>query len=300
MKIDKIVFACSESSIDSSGNAIAEYSSFWNIQARLWKEGFGIEPICLLFGKKSNTDMSEQHGKIIEMETLSGIPSLIQLTWSKFNFPTTEPDTTWIIGDIDMFPLQHNHFVKAIADIHDDHFAHLNASGNVYDDHQNKFFEHGSQIHGKFRGSGYSGCDLPGHYWVGKGKRFEIFTEGKSFEQQVRYIAESHRYGLGPIGSTSYNSSKPDSYYWCAEEMRSSELMYDAIRSGKVNYSPIFYSNQEERIDRSAWNEAAKDYGYSAQRLIEKKIVDIHCARPYTRQKEACERIISLSGILSK
>lgn len=288
MKIDKVIFASSDDEY---------YSSFWNTQAKLWKCGLGIEPVCLLFGKKTNTDMNEEYGKIIEMEYLPDLPKLIQLTWSKFNYPTCEPDTTWIMGDIDMLPLSKRFFTEFIADIPDDSFAHLNASGNVYSGNPDRFHVEGSQVHGKFKGSGFVGCDLPGHYWTGRGKRFEIFTEGKTFEQQVHQIANSGRHGLGPIESPSYNPSKPDSWYWCAEEMRSSELMYDAIKNGQVAYVPRYYTSNQ-RIDRSTW--AFNDYQYFAERLAAKLYVDIHCVRPYKRQKEACERIISISGILNK
>jgi len=286
MKIDKVIFASSEDEY---------YSSFWNMQSKLWKVGLGIEPICLLYGKKENTDMTEEHGKIIEMEYLPDLPKILQLTWSKFNYPTLEPDTTWIMGDIDMLPLSKRFFTEFIADIPDSAFAHLNASGNVYDGDCAKFFKYGSQIDSKLNGRRPGGVDLPGHYWTGKGKRFEIFTEGKPFEKQVDQIVKADLYGLGPTKSPSYNSANPASYYWCAEEMRSSELMYDAIKNGQVTYVPRYYTSNQ-RIDRSTW--AYDDYGYHAERLAQKLYVDIHCVRPYKRQKDACERIIEISGIL--
>ena len=101
MKIDKIIFSCSE-----------EYSDFWNINAQVWKNFLNIEPVCLLFGKKKNTNMSDEHGQIIEMPILPNLNKLLQLTWSKFWYTKNEPNTTWIIGDIDMIPLQREHFNK--------------------------------------------------------------------------------------------------------------------------------------------------------------------------------------------
>ena len=41
MKIDKVIFSTSD-----------QYSPFWNIQSKIYKEALGIEPVCLLFGKK--------------------------------------------------------------------------------------------------------------------------------------------------------------------------------------------------------------------------------------------------------
>ena len=301
MKINKIIFACSCNS--SSSEKPNEYNGFWNIQSKLWKVGLGIEPVCLLFGKKEKTNMTEEFGKIIEMDIIPDIPLTVQLTWSKFDYPTREPDTTWIMGDIDMLPLQSNHFIRNIEDVPDDHFAHLNAGGNC--NNRNTFLEQGSQIHCGFGKSGYPGADLPGHYWVGKGKRFEIFTENKSFLEQVTHISKSYKYGLGAKMGTPIERAKTqslanvNSYYWCSEEMRSSELMWDAIRNKSVKYSPFFYSS-DQRIDRTFWMEDKKDYLYSHENLANKKIVDIHCMRPYEKQKDACEKIIETSKILIK
>ena len=67
--------------------------------------GLGIEPICLLWGRKENTNMHEKYGKIREMEFIPYIPKVIQITWSKFHFVREEPETTWLIGDIDQIAL---------------------------------------------------------------------------------------------------------------------------------------------------------------------------------------------------
>jgi hypothetical protein len=97
MKIQKAIFSVTEP---------PNYSSYWNIQSKLYKEGLGIEPVCLLFVKKSNTYMTEEYGKIIEMPIIEDIPWVIQMTMSKFYHTTTESETTWIIGDMDLLPLQ--------------------------------------------------------------------------------------------------------------------------------------------------------------------------------------------------
>src|SRR5208283_5713005 len=120
MKINKVLFACSES---------AEYAPFWNIQAEIYKKHLGIEPICLLYGKKANTNMSAENGTIIEMESDPAYPWSVQLTWSKFDYPTREPDTTWLIGDIDLVPLQRTHFIDKLVSIPDTAYVHLNPSG---------------------------------------------------------------------------------------------------------------------------------------------------------------------------
>ena len=49
MKIDKVIFTTS-----------VEYSDFWNINSKIFKTKLGIEPVCLLFGERSKTDVTEE------------------------------------------------------------------------------------------------------------------------------------------------------------------------------------------------------------------------------------------------
>lgn len=91
MKIDKILFCSSEL-----------FSPFWNIQSRIWKTKFGIEPVCLLYGSKEKCGISEEHGQVIECQFDPSLPDIIQLQFSKFFHTTTEPNTTWMTGDIDL------------------------------------------------------------------------------------------------------------------------------------------------------------------------------------------------------
>jgi hypothetical protein len=291
MKIDKIVFSCSEPE---------EYSSFWNMQSRLWNK-MGIEPVCLLYGKKANTDMTEEFGTIIEKETVEGIPWVMQLTCSKFHHPTTEPDKTWIIGDMDMIPLKKAHFTTQIEGSADDHYLHLNASGisapRLGD--RNGFLSQGSQCHAKHQGRN-GGADLPAHYHVAKGSKFNIFFQGRTFLEQMRFVVDSHEYGMGPMeGQPRENAEKnPYWYYWLAEENYTSELLWNSITSGETKFDAYHYhnSNDKERVDRSAWSDGRQDYTYNPNNA--QRFVDVHCVRPYKRTKAAVERLIEMSGIL--
>lgn len=291
MKINKIIFSCSEP---------PAYSSYWNMHSKLWKVGFGIEPICLLFGKKANTDMSEEYGKVIEREIIPDLPWAIQMTWSKFDFPRTEPDTTWMIGDIDLLPLQKQHFDKVSA-VPDDHYACLNGSGIGIPrcGRVDAFEALGSQRHGK--DGGFIGCDIPAHYHVAKGRTFQkLYYGDRSFEDTVRHIVNSDRYGLGVMDNYPKENIKTQTYwyYWCAEENYSSERLYNAMRAREVVYHNIPYSNKNERI--WVWNKERRDYEYDPTRVHNKQIVDIHCCqvRPYADQAVALERLVELSGLL--
>jgi hypothetical protein len=283
MKIDKIVF---------SSSASAEYAPFWNLQAQIWKTKFGIEPICLLFGKKSEVSMSEEHGKVIEMETDPSLPWSVQMVWSKFDYPTHDPDSTYLIGDIDLIPLQRAHFVDKIAGVDDNAYVHLNASGisaprlGV----QNGFLTHGSQRHALDKGAN-GGADLPAHYHVAKGRAFELLTQGRPFLDQVRHIVNSDRYGLGPMGDKNLTKESAYHYYWCGEEHYSSEVICDAIRGGSLNFVPIYYhnGNGHDRVDRDAFR---ADYAYDHGKAAAQGFVDVHCARPYSRQEEQLARLL--------
>jgi hypothetical protein len=271
MKIDKVVFTCS-----------VEFSPFWNIQAKLYKKGLGIEPVCLLYGKKSDTDMTEDYGQVIEVPPIPDFP-LIQLLWAKFHFPLTEPNTTWMIGDLDLVPLQREHFVERIAPAPDDAMLHLNA--------QNQFFSVGCRRLAK--DAGLNGMDLPGHYFVAKGALFNVFTQGKSIEENLRYIFSSDRYGRGPLDGLPKGDSQ---YYFVFEEHYGSELLAKACLNG-FKLVPYYYNNgnNRQRIDRAAWT--GSDYTYDSSKLAEGQFVDIHCARPYAIQKDALYRVIKQSPL---
>jgi len=287
MKIDKVLFACSPS---------PEYSPFWNLQAEIYREHLGIEPICLLYGKKSDTNMSDKHGQIIEIEADPSLPWSVQLVWSKFDYPVREPNTTWMIGDIDLVPLQAAHFIDKLAAIPDDAYVHLNSGGisqarlGCFDG----FIRTGPERLAKDQGRG-GGADLPGHYHVAKGKAFETLTQGRLFLEQVRYIVTSDRYGIGVMSNQPKTQIKdnPYWYYWCAEENYSSELIWNAIKAGKLNFIPVYYNNgnNTDRINRDVFN---GDYSYSADKARAKQYVDIHCARPYANQHEPLARILNL------
>jgi hypothetical protein len=273
MIINKVLFSCSTS---------PEYAPFWNVQSEIFARHMQIEPVCLLYGKKDGTGMSEKWGKIIEVEPLPDLPWALQMTWSKFNFPTTEPDTTWLIGDIDLVPLQSNHFKGKIADIPGDAYVHLNAGGISQPRRGNMdaFLREGSQRHLKDAGV-CAGADLPGHYHVVKGSGFRLLTQDRTFEAQVRHIIDSGRYGMGVMGDWPQEKKAENPYwwYWCAEENYSSELIFNARQSGAINFVPVFYNNCNA-TDRLNRDEFRGDYTYNPQTAAAKGYVDVHCARP--------------------
>ena len=151
---------------------------------------------------------------------------------------------------------------------------------------------------GAAAGSKGTGADA-GHYHVSKGKNFiRCFDLDRTINEQISFITESHKYGLGVAMGSEKLQPNPNSYYWCAEESYSSERIFDMIREQKLNFNGVCYDNVRQRVDRSTWNESTLDYKYSPDLLKQKQIVDIHCQRPYEKQEAAMMRVIELSGIL--
>mgnify|MGYP006281354509 CR=1 FL=1 len=262
----------------------------------------GIEPVCLLFGKKEEAGMVETHGQIIEMPIDPSLPWILQLILSKFYFPTTEPETTWLIGDIDLVPLQTAWFTRRLDDVPEDNYVHLNHDGISIPrlGCMNGFLTRGPQVLGT---PSNPGTDIPGHYHVAKGRLFEIFRKGQEFNDLVRNIADSHRYGMGIAeGRTRDHAlTNPYWYYWLAEEMYTSEQIWHAIKSGQIVYRGFSYDNNNDghRVDRgSGWSDSKGDYQYTREHAINRRFVDVHCARPYAKQEQALRRLLELANML--
>jgi len=267
MKIDKVIFSTSE-----------EYSGFWNIQSKIFKSTLGIDPVCLLFGKKSNTDMNEEFGKVIEMEFIEDLPKILQITWSKFYYPQTEPETTWLMGDIDMIPLTKRYFqndnLKGIDE--NTTYVHMNIGGCArgLDLSPETWLEKGSTTMG--------GCDLPAHYHVAKGHIFGRVYGNESFEQQVRKISNSQKYGVGARCNWDWQQVE-EKYFWIAEENYSSEKLWEKYSDGVVDFVGFYYDtrNNANRVDRDSWDHQTNDYVYDLQKLRSGGFVDVHCMRSH-------------------
>ena len=284
MKIDKIVFSSSE-----------EFSPFWNLQSFIWKEIFGIEPVCILWGKVKNTNMSDKYGTIIEKEYNEQLVKSFQLTWSKFHHTLSEPDTTWIIGDMDLYPLQRKLFTDTIRDIDDDTYTHL--ASNVV---TNQRYE----ING-----GY----LPAYYHVAKGKTFTkaLSLDDSTFERQIENIINDGRFtyrneisleaAKNMFGAASGNKVLIDEneyQYWLTDERYTSFKVYDSHKKGIINFKTVIeyqiiphICNEQTRIDRKSFYNGRYN-NYNQLMLMNNKLIDIHCHRPYEQQKDSLYEII--------
>jgi hypothetical protein len=281
MKIDKIIFTSSE-----------EYSGYWNLNSKVCKEFLGIEPVCFLFGKKKNTDMNEKYGEVIEKEFVPTLPKLLQITWYKFFHTMSEPETTWMIGDIDQIPLQRKLFIDDIQNIPDNHYVHLNYA--YIPQMSNGKPDDAWMIMG---GNIRNGADLAGHHHVAKGKVFEKCLQFRSsVEEDIEYIVKENKYGLG-ITEPGWNKDDPEKLYWCAEENYSSEILFNTIIEERLNpFTGLYYNLSKDTIDR--WRMVNNNYLYNLEKLKTHSYVNIHCARDYKAQEESLINILKIANII--
>lgn len=302
MKIDKVVFSCSEL-----------FSPWWNIQSKVWKTKFNVEPVCLLFGNKQNCGMSEKYGEVVEMSFDKELPDIIQIQFSKFHYPKAEPDKTWIIGDIDQIPLQTEYFLNDLPSIPEDAYAHLNYTltaqmrTGVRPDGfpgipADSFFKLGSRVNG--------GYDLPGHYHVAKGHLYEkLFFNQKSFKEVLKTVIEQERHGMVKEDARRSLDTKIHGRYWVAEEGYTSEQIWYGLKAKKFNG---FYGKEyhlfNEKIDRVGnlrdsngrfiiqWD--GTNYVYDSNKLRNKVYKDLHCHRPYQEQERPMMRILEKAEMI--
>ncbi len=216
MKIDKVVFSTTE-----------EFSPWWNIQSYIWKEKFNIEPVCILWGDINNTNMKDTYGEIIEKKYNPELLKSLQMTWSKFYHPHTEPEKTWLIGDIDMVPLTRHFYVDNIEHIDEDAYVHIGY--DVLTGKEQSWLE-------------YEGLPAPGH--VAKGKIFSkaLGLDECSFEDQIDRIQNDPLCRFG-------QETQPEhieKYIWFAE--RNGYKSFDPVES---DMSEISFWQADERY--STW-----------------------------------------------
>lgn len=283
MKIDKVVFSTSQ-----------RFSCFWNIQSRLWRTKLGVEPVCLLLDKRENCPwMNEEFGRIIEVPVDPKFPLLIQITWSKFWWVHTEPETTWLIGDIDMIPLSTHWFTENIASVPDDHYVHLNADGITQLAHT------GSWLEGVIPDKGCP-TNLPGHYHVGKGRVLDIGLERSgTFEEELKHIVTSGKYQ----NTRGFREDDPIEQHalWCGEELRSTRAIRRQIQSGGIQFKPFSLRSGSGCLNGDTLEATAYD-GVKIIREPGRVYVDFHSVRPFEHvdEVERAKRWRAIENLLSE
>jgi hypothetical protein len=260
MKIQKVLFSSSD-----------EYLDFWEPISRIFYEKLGIESVLVYFGELF---ASEKYGKVIRVKPLS-YPRRIQLLWSRIWWTKTEPNTTWMLGDIDLFPLQKTRFIDDISDISDDYHVHLGY--NKISNPPDLWMEKGSRD---------GGADLVSHYHVAKGHVFDKnFDLHDSFEEACKFIYESKQYGLGFFCEAFRNE---EMMYHCCCEHLTTEKIRNKLKSKSISFDGIWY-------DYSQCLSRGCKMNYDEYLLKNNYYIDFHSLRPYTPNKETINKILDLA-----
>jgi len=249
MKIDKIIWSSS-----------SEYSDFWNINSLIHKKFLGLDCVLLLYGKKKELGLSEEFGEIIELDFDKNAPEIPQLVFNKWHYTRNEPETTWLIGDIDQIPLQREFFIDKISSVPEDSYCHL-----AEDDCQRS----GAPCWKKSRGP------LVGHYHVAKGKTFN-----KTLNLDISLVDHTNT-----LVKKAEKDNKP---VWAYEEWYTADL----IKENKVDFHGFKrngYGNLGNKICRST------NSNYNLEFLKSKFYEDYHCPRPYKKYKDQINEILEIA-----
>ncbi len=262
MKIDKVIFT-----IDDNPH----YSGFWKSISKHYKERLSILPVLFIICDKKNIQIKSyqnNYGEIILIDKINNIPSIIQALIGKFYFTKTEPETTWLIGDLDLYPLQQYHFKNELLNVDENSYVHLNPYG------------YGKNWRDKING-------LPGYFHVAKGKTFmeELKFQDKTFEDVCYEIYNSNYFGIQfhNIDANRENKKASSEYGWfCCEEMYTGSLLKNSNKLIELPPKDVSYP----RIDRS-------NMKYHLNMLESGHYIDFHAPRPYEDYEHVIEEIIS-------
>ena len=258
MKIDKVIFTCDDN---------PAYAGFWASISKHFKNKIGLNSHLFVICEDENriSAYSQDNGQVTFIKKLPKIPTIIQALWGKFYFTSTEPETTWMIGDLDLYPLQRNWFTTNIEKYSEESYLHLNGHAYGVDWHKNS-------------------SGLAGYYHVAKGKTFKEYLEMRSsFQDDCEYIFESRKYEL-QNSAAPHDWAKSASSYWkyfCCEEKYSAEIL-SKIKDKIITIPWPNNDMSKYRICRSNMN-------YDSNNISKEFYIDFHAPRPY----EDYEKIIN-------
>lgn len=256
MKFDKVIMSCDDKKY---------YLDFWPLVSKVWKVKFGIHPVLILFGNKQQLQVSEEFGTVVEFKTDPNIFPHIQGQWARYWYPKTEPDTTWLTSDIDMFPMSKHYFIELPKSVRNDAFVNLNADKDYF----------------------------PACYNGGTGKTFnEVLELPNTWEESIQEIHRRSKevtYNHVPESIAVYEPNyKEPMQNWGIDEAFSCEKIKkfaDRSRIVKIERPGGFC---HRRVDRVKWN-------YEDTKVLQGWYNDCHSLRPYNSAlKPDIDRIVNL------
>ena len=245
MKIQKAIHSSNDNPL---------YLDFWPVVSKIWRLYFNIEPILLYFG---NQDVSTEYGSVIKLPKVENIPEPIQTLWSRYWYTVNEPDTTFIISDIDMIPLSKKYFIENIKDVDEFKYVHINPCIDSY---------------GMF----------PSCYHIAKGS---VFAQTLDLDNDWKDSLNT----LLSFFQNTENTNHPSlAFGWFYDEKYSTYKIIKNL-SGSNNFVAIPRTQGQEgrRIDRSFWT-------YDINLLKKEYYYDAHCIRPYSKYKIEIDELSDL------
>jgi hypothetical protein len=231
------------------------YLDFWKPVSRMWKHKCGLDPYLFFVGEERDAPPNE-HGTVVRVPPVEGVPVHTQAQWARFFFTQTDLDSVWITSDIDMFPLSKSYFTDALRPYADTCFVSLNSDGRDY----------------------YPVC-----YNLATGGTFkEVMEFPATFEESLRELSGATSEGPHIVHGTVMQN-------WSADEVYSSRKICQ-FRSRHPSrhvqrLRPGGFPNGR-RIDRLRWS-------YQEKLVDQDWYIDCHSLRPYG---EHCSEIEGLLG----
>ena len=247
MKPDRVSLSC-----DSN----PYYLEFWEPVSRIWKHKFGVEPYLFYIGD-SATAPSNEHGTVVPIKPVDGVPIHTQAQWARFHFTQSEPDCVWITSDIDMFPLSREYFLDTAKGVLPDCFVALNSDLRNY---------------------------FPVCYNMALGRVFkEVLQLEDTFEADVKKVFSITNSDSHTVGDQVFENWSADERYSSAKICEHRSLYPHRVAQF---VRPGGYQSAR-RIDRSNWQ-------YDENSVKQEWYLDCHSLRPYTAHKQQIEILLSL------
>ena len=240
-----------------SCNADPFYLEFWEPVSRLWTHKCGLEPFLFFVGDEQDAPPDE-HGTVVHVPCIEGVPEHTQAQWARFFFTRTDLDSVWITSDIDMFPLSRTYFVDALSKYPDDCFVSLNSDLRDY---------------------------FPVCYNVATGRTFkEVMELEDTFHESAQAVFTT-------------TSGEPHDVHgklmenWSADEMYSSRKSCQfrtryPHRNAQLLRPGGFHNGR--RVDRLRWR-------YEDKLVGKDWYIDCHSLRPYSQHRQEIERLLGLA-----
>lgn len=277
MKINKILFISDEN---------INYLSFWPSISKFYKTVYDIDCHLFFLGENNHTNnkyLSTEYGQITTIKPLDNIPIIIQSLWGKFWFTQTEPETVWLIGDIDLYLLNKTYLNDCLSKVtNNNSYVHFNANG----------YKLGNWWQNPVAG-------LPGYFHCAKGKIFkEYLNLSNIFKEDCQYILDSKKYGILYNGLIKRHNDAPErvkdkkdyGFICCEENLSTERLIPYKDKIYQFTY-PINSIRLETNFAISG-DQTPCNFDLSNIYDKSKKYIDFHSPRPYTCFSDQIENIV--------